>query len=418
MGIKPLRNGLGNTGEVMFMKFKIPLFLGILILLSHVEAVMAGKFIVVEDEYHWYSPNLAEIPVGQMRDIHVKRGCPERSPMALGDMAYNKHFDSQGTPPPLNFLRPLERGGSSHAEIKGRYVVFKKTGNKIALNTSSLPPEGCPADPYLLTIPNSDRVFIVYPYYLFQNKENEYYVEMYSSNGQRLATFNNLPTHFLASNPNLLISPERSGCCDSLSWNIRFYNLHEGLISEYKCPEGFCGDVLFTKLGEKGPFVIVQEILGSTAKIGSSLQTNIYIINEDGSLSASAKIIHAIRDTKIDGQMMELSSPYAASNLVSVDPLPDKDSWLIVFGVDTKKKTFKLVSRYEEPTPSVLILIPKDDFRHSRNRVRLAEEALGNLPLIGIINPGEYTISVYSDDGSKEEVKTEVKPDQVNIVMF
>ena len=401
------------------MRFEISLFLSIFVLLSHIQSVMAGKFIVVENEFHWHSSNLTEVPVAQIQNIQVKKGYLEKNRTPLGDMAYNKHFDSFGAPPPLNFLRPLKKGVSPLAQIKGRYVLFHKTGTEIPLNRSIVPSWADPADPYLLSIPDFDRVFVAYPYYLFQCKENKSFTEMYSDNGVLLATFDTLPTHYSVSNPYLLVSPERSGCCDSLKWSIRFYNLHQGSVSEYNCPEGFCGDVLFTKLGKEGPFLIVQEIVGYAEEIGLSLQTNIYIIKNDGTLSASGKIIHAVHHPNISKHMMQASSPYAVSNLVAVDLLPGRDNWLIHFVVNTEKKTLKLVSTYKNVPPSVVFLLSKDPSAYeNKGLVKIAGKTLGNLPLLGITEHGQHTFSVFFDEGSPEKVVTNIESDRINIVTF
>jgi len=401
------------------MRFRILVFLSVLLLLSQIEWAMAGEFIVVENEFHWYSPNLTRVPTDQVQSIPLKKSYLRKNRTPLGDMAYNRHFDSYGVPPPLNFLRPLKKGASPLAQIEGRYVLFMKTGNRIPLNRSVVPSRADPADPYLLSIPDFDRVFIAYPYYLFRCKENKYITEVYSDRGALLATFDTLPSHFCLSNPHLLISPEKSGCCDSLQWSIRFYNLDQYSVSEYNCPEGFCGDVLFTRLGENGPFVIVQEIVGNAGEVGSSLQTNVYIIENDGTLSASGKIIHAVHDPNINKHMMQALSPYAVSNLVAVDPLAERNSWLIRFGVDTEKKILRLVSTYRGPAPSVVFLLSKDPSAPGNKRlVKTAEKTLGNLPLLGILEPGQHTFSVCFDDGNTDSVVATIRSDRVNFVMF
>jgi len=403
----------------MLMRFEISIFLSIFVLLSYIQSVMAGKFIVVEDEFNWYSSNLTEVPVAQIQNIQVKKGYVAKKHPPLGDMAYNKYFDSYGTPPPFDFLRPLKKGPSSLAQIKDGHIFFHKTGSKVLLNRSIVPSWADQADPYILSIPDFNRVFVAYPYYLFQDKENKCFTEMYSNSVELLAAFDTLPTHYSVSNPYLLISPERSGCCDSLKWSIRFYKLHQGSVSEYNCPEGFCGDVLFTKLGKEGPFFIAQEILGYAGEVGLSLQTNVYIIKNDGTLSASGKIIHAVHHPNINKHMKQASSLYAVSNLVAVDPLPENDNWLIHFIVNTEKKTLRLVSTYENVPPSVVFLLSKNPSAYeNKGLVKMAEKTLGNLPLLGITEPGQHTFSVFFDEGSSDKVVTNIESDCINIVTF
>lgn len=401
------------------MRFEILLVLGIFLFLPPIESVMAGRFTVVENEFHWCSSNLTEVPADQIQNIQIRKGYLEKNRAPLGDMAYNRHFDLFGEPPPLDFLCPLKKGPSPLAQIRGRHVLFHRTGTRVSLNGSIVPSWADPADPYLLSIPDCDRVFVVYPYYSFGGKENRCFTEMYSARGALLATFDTLPTHFSVSNHHLLISPERLGCCDSLKWNIRFYKLSEGSVSEYRCPEGFCGDVLFTKLGEREPFLIAQEILGHVGGIGSSLQTNVYIVEDDGTLSASGEMIHAVHDPNMEKTVMQALSPYAVSNLVGVDPLPERDRWLMRFRVGTEERALKLVSAQKDISPCVVFLLSQDPSGYRNGRiVGAGENELGNLPMLGVTEPGQQTFLAIFDDGNRDQVVTTIECDRVNMVMF
>jgi len=401
------------------MRSGIFTILGFLLLFPPLDSAMAGGFTAVENEFHWISPNMTEVPGDQIQNVPLKKGYRRWNRTPLGDMAYNRHFDLFGEPPPLDFLRPLKKGPSALAEIQGRAVLFHKTETKVPLKGTIVPSWGEPADPYLLSIPDCDRVFVVYPYYLFGDKENKCLTEMYSERGEHLATFDTLPTHFSPDNTDLLVSPERSGCCDSLRWSIRFYQLSRGSVSEYGCPEGFCGDLLFTKLGEKGPFVIAFEIVGVVGEIGSSLQTNAYVIEKDGTLSASGKMIHAVRDPNMSKNKVQALSPYGVSNLVAIDPLPEKDSWLMRFRVGTEEGALKLVSTHKDTTPSVVFLLSQDPSGYRNGRVvGTGENALGNLPMLGITEPGQDTFLAIFDDGNRDQVVTTIESDRVNMVMF
>lgn len=393
------------------------IFLVVYLLLLPVEKTLADTFKVVQSEFFWSSPNLTK--VDPIEDRENKKNMVKKQSVPLGGMSYKDHFDLHGTPPPLNFLKVLKEGDSSIGQIKDGHIFFRKTGKRIPLSRSIVPSWASPVPPYVVTIPMVDRVLVVYPYYVYQDKENRYFTELYSGQGVLLSRLDSLPTHVSLSNPYLLISPERSGCCESLKWSIRFYNLREGSVSEYSCPEGFCGNILFTKLGPKGPFVIVQEIVGKMIEIGASIQTNLFIIGNEGKLSASGKTIYAVREPNLDQIRLEALAPFATSNLISIDPLPEEDSWLLHFGRIGKKGDLKLVSNWPNPAPSVVYLFSKDPSLHQeKGRIEIAEKSIGNLPMLLIAEPGQYTFSAVFDHVHIDKDAIEIKSDHVNIVMF
>ena len=382
-------------------------------LLFSIDKISAETFRVVESEFFWSSPNFTK--VGPIEDKTIKkRSAP------LGSMSYKDYIDLHGTPPSFNFLRRLREKDSSLAQIKGGHIFFRKTGKKIPLNRSIVPYWANPIPPYLVSIPIVDRVLVVYPYYLYQDKENRYFTEIYSGQGVLLSTFDSLPTHLSPSNPYLLISPERSGCCESLKWSIRFYNLREGTVSEYSCPEGYCGNVLFTRLGKRGPFVIAQEIVGKMGEIGASIQTNFFIVDDEAKLLASGKAIYAVRESNMDQKRLEILAPYSISNLISIDPLHEKDSWVFHFGRNGKKGTLKLVSLCRDPIPSVTFLLAKDPSIYARRvDIKMAEKVIGNLPLLFIAGPGQYTFLIQMDGEKGERLLTkEIQSEQINVIMF
>jgi len=388
------------------------IFLSFCFIIANPLPLIAENFTVVDNEYLWFSSNLTEVLEHENQEERITNDHSLNDP-PLSELVYNRYFDQHGFPPPLDFLRPLRKGASPVARIEDQQIIFSRTGRRIALNTSSVPLWADAATPYLLSNPGAEGVLVVYPYYFYQCKDNSYYTEVYSDNGTLLYTFDTLPTHVSMSNSHLLISSEKSGCCDSLRWSVRFYNLHEGSALDFSCPEGFCGDVLFTRLGKEGPFVVLQEILGAVGGIGASLQTNIYIIDQGGTLSASGKIIHAVRDPNSNKPMMQSLSPYAISNLVAIDPLSEKNNWLIHFGVTTEKRTLRLVSTFSETTPAVVFLLSNEP---ARGLVKTAEKTSGNLPLLGISDPGPSTFSIFLNNGSTDKVVTSIKSDEVNIV--
>ncbi|UCD82556.1 MAG: hypothetical protein JSW26_14350, partial [Desulfobacterales bacterium] len=194
--------------------------------------------------FHWASANMILSQTTELSESQQTGGSVGNN-RPLRDNAYNFHFDSFGAPPPFDFLAKLQPSGPDSVEIESRQIKFKKSGKTVPLNTSLIPSWADPAKPYALSTPFLDKVVIVYPYYFYQCKENKYFAELYSLEGNLVQTFDTLPTHVALNNPNLLISPERSGCCESIRWDFRFYNIAQKTVTQLFCPEGFCGDVLF-----------------------------------------------------------------------------------------------------------------------------------------------------------------------------
>jgi hypothetical protein len=380
-------------------------------------AVFADSLKVVESEFFWSSSNLTEVNPIQGRQIKKSAG---KKTGLLGDLAYKTHFDLYGAPPPLSFLIPLKEGGDPLAKIENGYLLFRKTGKKIPLSTSLLPSGANPAPPYLLSLPKINRILVVYPYYLYQDKENKFMTEVYSDQGTLLSAWDSLPTHVSGNNPYLLVSPERSGCCESLKWSIRFYNLRRNSVSEYSCPEGFCGDVLLTRLGDQGPFFIAQEIVGRVSEVGASMQVNFFIVGNEGDLSASGKILLAVHEPHIDKRKAESLSPFAVSNLISIQPLPERDSWILSFGRQGKKTALNLASVYQGMTPCVAFLLSKDPSLYPKGgEVKITGKMLGSLPLLLVTEPGQYRFSnPFGVEETDKEITGDFLSDQINMMMF
>jgi len=379
------------------------------------EQVLANPSVVVEKEYFWSSPNLNPVTAKD----GVSRRVSKKKSLSLGSLSYKTYFDTYGSPPPFNFLQALKEGGNGLALIQDTHLVFSKTGKRIPLNHSLIPIGANGAPPYLLSVPKGGRVLVVYPYYLLQDKETRYVTEGYSDQGVLLYTFDSLPTHVSSANPYLLVSPERTGCCESLRWSFRFYDLQSGSVTEYGCPEGFCGNVLFTRLGEKGPYFIAQEIVGRVPEVGASVQTNFYVIDPDGKLSSSGKIIYALHEPNIGRNRLETLSPFAISNLVSVAPARQRNSWIIRFGLGKERKILELNSIFRDPAPSVVFWVLKDPSLSGKKKdVKVTDHRLGNLPLLWVSEPGTMIFEISSEDGRKESMTREIQSDTVNIFIF
>jgi len=377
----------------------------------------AHAFMIVDKDFFWASPNLTQVQLVQSKQDSKSQRSKKARP--IEELSYNSYFDQKGAHPPYLFLKPLKEGDLLVAKIKDGHLLLRKAGRRIPLGLPSFPQGASPVPSYLLSTPNGKWILVVYPYYLHQEKENRYLTEVYTDRGARVATYDNLPTHVSASNPDLLVSPERTGCCGSLKWSIRCYLPEPASVTELNCPEGFCGDVLFTKLGDNGTFLMVQEIVGRVGEIGASMQTNFYMVENDGRLSTSGKAPYAIRDPKLNQQKWEFLSPFAISNLISIDPLFEKDGWGILFDIGAQRSTFELKSTYKDPAPSIVFLLPKDPSVNAKKGVvKVKGNHLGTLPILGVTHPGQVRFEVSFESDRQEIVEKEIKFDVVNIIMF
>lgn len=394
---------------------RLPTFLFFLALLFLPwEQGRAESFKVVEKDFLWLSPNLEQVDSAQ---APLPQALSRREPLQAS--SYRNYFYHHGAFPSFDFLQPLQEGDSRLARIQDGHILFRETGRRVPLTRALVPSFANPAPPYLVSAPGLNRVLVVYPYYAYQDKETRYATELYSDRGALIATFESLPTHLSFDHPDLLVSPEKSGCCESLKWSIRFYDAKTGSASEYSCPEGSCGDLLFTKLGPNGPFLIVQEIVGKAAEVGASMQTNTYVVRNDGSLAASGKMIYALREPNLDPRKLESLSPFAISNLMGIDPLPGKDTWLVHYGAGDQRRTMKLSSTWTGPTPSVIFLLPKDPTMAGQRRILgVGHRTTGVLPLMGVAETGKVTFEIFSEDRPKGEVTLEVGADRVNLAVF
>ena len=199
------------------------------------QPVMAQGFEPVEKDFLWISSNLTSVqPVYPKQDSKSLKAIKTQP---LKAQSYKSYLDQKGSHPPYPFLKPITKNNLSVAEIKNGRLSFRKTGRSVSLDTPSFPQGASPVPPYLLTTPNGKWILVVYPYYLHQDKENKYLTEVYTQQGNRVAVYDSLPTHFSASRPDLFVSPERTGCCESLKWTIRFYRPNQGWVSEYSCQD-------------------------------------------------------------------------------------------------------------------------------------------------------------------------------------
>jgi len=382
-----------------------------ILLVLQAAAVSAETFRIVDDEWVWFSSNLEETN----QSITPKTSNTiKKQNSHIGNATYDKYFEGNGQPPDYDFLQILNKDIQS-ARIEGNEVIFLKTGVRQPLKTDLAPSGADQALPYLMEISSKKMVLVVYPYYFYGCKDNEHIVELYSEDGSLINQFDSLPTHAFKKNPELLIAPERYGCCDSLQWSIRFYNLRNGKISKYECPEGACGDLLFVKLEQDGPFLVGLEIIGTLSGVGAFLQTNIGIINGDGESLASGKVIQVFRNPSIHKRNIQNISHFSISKLSSLVPISDNGSnrWLLEFKNGDKIDTFVMNGKNNSTTPAVVFLIPKE--AENKEIVNFNNIEIGFLPKIVFCEPGSYTILCK---GSKMMNRIKVQSDTVNKIIY
>jgi hypothetical protein len=374
----------------------------------------AERITQFEGTFHWTSPNMILRQTNELSDPQ-KSGSNAGDQTPLSDSAYNFHFDSFGAPPPLDFLTKLEPPGADFVELDSREIIFKKYGKTVPINSSLVPDWADPAKPYALSTPFHDLVVIVYPYYFYQCKENKYFTELYSPEGRLLQTFESLPTHVAVNNPNLLISPERSGCCESIRWDFRFYNIAEKTITQLSCPEGFCGDVLFEFIDQQGHYLLIQEIMDSVSGVGTYLQTHIYLIDNQGKLDASGRIIFATKDKQSNRENISTIAPFSLRNLQSVDRIQNGKSWLLHYNTGGTHGTVQITGQADSSNPTALFLLADEHAAgQTKAEIKIAGYKVRQLPSLLIAAPGKYMITTRSAKGVEISKEFEVKPNTIN----
>ncbi len=374
----------------------------------------AGSITEFDGMYHWKSHNMTVSAIGNMSGRHKAVGNADDQP-PLKDYAYNFHFDSLGAPPPYDFIKKLKPGKSDAVEIDNTHIKFKKYGRMVPLKRSLIPDWADPAKPYALSVPGVDMVLVVYPYYFYQCKENKYFTQVYNIKGTLLQTFDSLPTHVATNNPYLLISPERSGCCESIRWNFRFYNLVEGTQSQILCPEGFCGDVLFTAIDQFEHYLLIQEVVDSVAGVGAYLQTNIYLVDKQGKLSASGHTIFATTNKLLNRETISAAAPFSLKRLVSIDKMKNNGSWRLHYSEQDQKSTLLIQGQAGTKLPAALFLQGDEQlFRQTAATIKIAENKITHLPAMLIAMPGKYNMTIKTASGYEHNKEIEVQGNTVN----
>jgi hypothetical protein len=261
---------------------------------------------------------------------------PSKGP-ALGDNAYDHHFLMTGAPPEWPFLTPLAAAPAAIARIEDGEVVFA-SGTRVRLTGAGIPDIATPAIPYLLSAPAAERLLAVEPYYLLRDKETRHVVTVYTPDGRATARFDTLPTHALAGIADVLVAPSRTGCCETMMWSMRFYDLTAGTVFAKDCPPGQCGDLVLARL-RGGELLLGLEEFATYPAQGSSVTTRLLVMSGRGTPLAGATFVHAHRDASIGvantgtcgtRTLVADRSPFALPNLVAIEPAADA-AWTIRF---------------------------------------------------------------------------------------
>lgn len=386
----------------------------VLLLQLYSPALGAEGVTQFDQTFHWASANMI---LGQNKGLSdsQRSGGSTGNNRPLRNNAYNFHFDSFGAPPPFDFLAKLQPSGPDTVEIESQQIKFKKSGKTVPLNSSLVPSWADPAKPYALSTPFLDKVVIVYPYYFYQCKENKYFAELYSQEGNLVQTFDTLPTHVALNNSNLLISPERSGCCESIRWDFRFYNIAQKTVTQLFCPEGFCGDVLFEFIDQFEHYLLIQEIMDSVSGVGTYLQTNIYLIDNQGHLAASGRLIFATTDHQSSQENINNVEPFSLRNLESVDRIKDDNSWMLRYRFGNGHHTAKITGLTEDTSPTALFLLANASLSQQQKAgIKINGHKIKALPSLLIAIPGKYLLTGRSAQGIEISTEFEVKPNTIN----
>lgn len=369
---------------------------------------------VITNQFFWMGSSLQKTHMASISPT------PEQNqpPGALGQWSYRNYFDTHGGQPPYPFLTPLQPCDPMVATIEGNHISFRE--NRAPLKRPDLQPGAMVAKPYLLSSPEDGAVIAVQPYYMFLDKEPINHSTIYSAKGTLLMEIPSLPTHVCVGSPHLLVSPERSCCCESVKWTFHFYNLHSKTYFALGCPEGQCGDFLFQRIDQKGPFLLAYETIHKVADVGLAIQTDFHILGEDFKPIASGKTIFVVKGSTASTLVAADLNLYTISNLTEISPLRKSEDWVLSFQRGGQKKSLRLAAGVDNRMRVPLFLVTKD-FSTSRSdkAVWYKGTILGKLPLLLLVEPGEYQFT-FGKEGKKEAqpLKGSVHADQLNILTF
>jgi len=135
---------------------------------------------------------------------------------------------------------------------------------------------------------------------------------------------------------------------------------------------------------------------------------------------ASGRTIIAVKGSPASPLVDEGLSLYTISNLTEISHLSKSGDWLISFERGGQKKSLRLSAGVDHRMRVPLFLANKDlSTPRTDQEVRHKGTVLGKLPLLLLVEPGEYRFTL-GREGEKEArpLKGSVHPDQLNILTF
>ena len=402
-----------SAAKNSFIIAKVPSIVLLLMLLVPETGIAAENgWRIITDEHFWVSSNLTLIG-------NPAPGIERTSkPRDLSSNAYHRHFDEHGEAPPWGFLKPLIREVESIANLKGFTIKFHETGTERELDVASIPNNSSLAKPYLLSTVDKTYVLAVLPYYFALCKDNNHLVWVFTDKGDFRFLWRSLPTHYLKGQPHLLVAAEKAGCCESLRFSFRFYDLAGGSIREYSCPEGLCGDVLFEELEPDGPLLIGLEILAGIRGLGASLLTNLFLVGRDGVQMGSCSLLTASRSWTGSTHEFREESVVSLSSLRHVSTDREQGhGWIVEFAQGEASTTYRFDGEPMRSPPTVVYVqwdrsasTEKSEMHLNTSRGRVS------LPVMGLAEEGTTSLVLENASGERRSIDIPVRTGSVQFV--
>ena len=181
------------------------------------------------------------------------------------------------------------------------------------------------------------------------------------------------------------------------------------------CPEGFCGDVLFEFMDTYEHYLLIQEIVDSVSAVGTYLQTNIYLIDNQGHPAASGRIIFATQDIHSTKDSISAVAPFSLRNLESVDRIKDDNSWILRYRFGNGHHTAKITGLTDGTSPTALFLLANGRLTQQQKAgIKINGHKIKTLPSLLIAIPGKYLLTGRSAQDIEISTEFEVKPNTIN----
>ncbi|MDH3973293.1 MAG: YARHG domain-containing protein [Deltaproteobacteria bacterium] len=150
--------------------------------------------------------------------------------------------------------------------------------------------------------------------------------EVYSYEGQSIDRIVYMPRYALKANPDLLVTPEFTGCCGTWNYTFHFFNLKNKKNFSTGCPGDECIDTLISWHPED------KRILTIYSSQEYKVESVLSIIDIHGEIVASA-ILNGDKD---EHKLFKKDFYPYVENLVAIRELIPKKQWLIKF-VDSEE---------------------------------------------------------------------------------